>query len=606
MARANAMLQWMGGSRRKVSTNHYKQKQYFEQRKRRNQDIGLENYADGRNKRAPQHEEPRSLDILSLRNVAAVAQECEPVRIAMVQGCRSGCSFNGDNPEVDNTQVYCNALKHSLAIPVPTNKVHPEDFSYLNEATLKAKAVVLPNRVSGSTHPESAPSCHKCAKAIAPDEQKRTSKNGIDMNFSQICPWKKLSVIDILDDCKVHACSEQRSEHEAHVAFSVRGLGQIGSETPVRSPMETNGVFFNGFPSPPKAAKRLHASVNFQHATVDLEAELAEVFCSLQNRIMHNNVEKSDSPFKSSAVTDCLGYSRSTEFINRRFMPLDAIDFSSKNFINEDKIFCSGINERNEQICNARFGFLDDKFLDKRKQAVSEMIEPFQVEYDTSRSLRAENHEICDYEFAKQFASEKNYEMIALDDERSYLNKESYNRHKFDTLHDHIPPAGCFIDQDVLQPVCSAQSNESQSFSSIRSGWMKPDIQLASVVEGQPPSSSFVFDLEKDDEVHNVSWRDFGYKGKDVLSSVPTNYRQPLYEQPKGVSIGSSDLSSGNGKSADFVDFKDSCSEHGEADDRNLEPIESSKARNSSEDGEETPDTIERPAKLKECINIQQ
>lgn len=76
------MLQWMGGSRRKVTTSrkstHKRQKQYFEQRKRQQQELvaGLENNADGVNPANRHQKEQRSLDILSLLNLSTFAQEC--------------------------------------------------------------------------------------------------------------------------------------------------------------------------------------------------------------------------------------------------------------------------------------------------------------------------------------------------------------------------------------------------------------------------------------------------------------------------------------------------------------------------------------------------
>ncbi|THU51640.1 hypothetical protein C4D60_Mb06t33150 [Musa balbisiana] len=73
------MLQWMGGSRRKVNTSrksmHNKQKHYFEERKRQQQTAGLDNHIHDSSKRAHYPEEPRSLDILSFLNLATVAQQ---------------------------------------------------------------------------------------------------------------------------------------------------------------------------------------------------------------------------------------------------------------------------------------------------------------------------------------------------------------------------------------------------------------------------------------------------------------------------------------------------------------------------------------------------
>lgn len=53
-----------------------RQKQYFEQRKRQQQQTaGLESYSDGKRSCTLQYDYSRSLDILSLENVSSVAQE---------------------------------------------------------------------------------------------------------------------------------------------------------------------------------------------------------------------------------------------------------------------------------------------------------------------------------------------------------------------------------------------------------------------------------------------------------------------------------------------------------------------------------------------------
>ncbi|XP_058110662.1 uncharacterized protein LOC131253610 isoform X2 [Magnolia sinica] len=192
---------------------------------------------------------------------------------------------------------------------------------------------------------------------------------------------------------------------------------------------------------------------------------------------------------------------------------------------------------------------------------------------------------------------------------KSYPNPESSRkRSKFDALGNHAPSACYFSEKDVAQqPVQPAHSYDSHISSSIRSRLMKPDIQLASRTEGHPPHSSCVLDLQKGDEVPDVSRRYNVRKDEDELGFRPTGFREALKELPKGVSIENSDLSSGNGNTADVADFKDSCSELEEAKDENPEPIESPKARNSPEHGEEIPlATKERPGKLEGCINAKQ
>ncbi|KAH1105384.1 hypothetical protein J1N35_009152 [Gossypium stocksii] len=70
--RARAMLQWMRGSRQKVTITHsftQRQRQYFEQRKQQEKKTGYEGHADETSIAGRHQKECRSLDILSLLNL---------------------------------------------------------------------------------------------------------------------------------------------------------------------------------------------------------------------------------------------------------------------------------------------------------------------------------------------------------------------------------------------------------------------------------------------------------------------------------------------------------------------------------------------------------
>ncbi|XP_057789766.1 uncharacterized protein LOC131006604 isoform X13 [Salvia miltiorrhiza] len=171
------MLQWMGGSRRKVTTSrkstHKRQKQYFEQRKRQQQQTaGLESYSDGKRSCTLQSDYSRSLDILSLENVSAVAQ----------------------------------GYNTSTTIGSPP--------SYVTEAEYPKKVSV----------------------------HLQNNDENLVGNFSELDSFKlsvshQISVIDLLGDgTNTNAEENSLREQEAHVAFSVEGLGQVETETPVHSP----------------------------------------------------------------------------------------------------------------------------------------------------------------------------------------------------------------------------------------------------------------------------------------------------------------------------------------------------------------------------------
>ncbi|RWR86581.1 hypothetical protein CKAN_01548700 [Cinnamomum micranthum f. kanehirae] len=321
------MLQWMGGSRRKVTTSRKsiqnRQKQYFDQRKRQQQTTELENCANERTKYA--HKQ-RSLDILSLTNLATVAQEHGSVH-----------TINGENLETSDRQENFHVLRCSPDIPV--NRNTPGDSSDLNE--------------------------------------------------------EKLSVLDLLGDDGFSGCSEQRSAHEGHVAFTVEGLGLMGMETPVHSPrLSDSRVSFNGCYEPPGASRRVHASKNTTKVTDDFEIKL-------NGNI--DDIEQFHSPpsvpvnLRVMTDQDNIGNSRSTRPSLERCAPLSAFNCTMDNFLGEETDFWRNMEDRNEEKWNARPSFLDDDLFDERKDGKAWRNQPFQVGSDSDYFLGAQKYEMSDY-----------------------------------------------------------------------------------------------------------------------------------------------------------------------------------------------------------------
>ncbi|XP_057789749.1 uncharacterized protein LOC131006604 isoform X3 [Salvia miltiorrhiza] len=220
------MLQWMGGSRRKVTT-----KQYFEQRKRQQQQTaGLESYSDGKRSCTLQSDYSRSLDILSLENVSAVAQ-----------GYNTSTTIASDNLENDDF-----TLNDQDAFPsqvILTSDCISVDQSEINERS-------PPSYVTEAEYPKKV-SVHL-----------QNNDENLVGNFSELDSFKlsvshQISVIDLLGDgTNTNAEENSLREQEAHVAFSVEGLGQVETETPVHSPKIPGRSFLNCY-SPPKKASRV-------------------------------------------------------------------------------------------------------------------------------------------------------------------------------------------------------------------------------------------------------------------------------------------------------------------------------------------------------------
>ncbi|KAK9124752.1 hypothetical protein Sjap_014354 [Stephania japonica] len=225
------MLQWMGGSRRKVTASRKstqkRQRQYFQQKKRQQQTFGLDENDDGTNPSMQYQENPKSLDILSLLNLATVAHECN-----------SG--YIHENPKI------CS--------------------SPLDHQPLNARAKDLPSSTDIATTSSSHEVDKLPPKTILqrnPDDV-ASSCNPFDRNDNKLNNWKietkdHLSSLVLFDDDDSNEHFGRNPARETHVAFSVQGLGKIGLETPVHSPLRPNRASSPGY-SILNAAKRRHLS----------------------------------------------------------------------------------------------------------------------------------------------------------------------------------------------------------------------------------------------------------------------------------------------------------------------------------------------------------
>ncbi|KAF7833841.1 uncharacterized protein G2W53_016174 [Senna tora] len=252
----STMLQWMGGSRRKVTTSRKstlkRQKQYFEQRRRQQQNLqmmGSESCSDvpGISGQCPK--EYRSLDILSLLDLSASAKKCD-----------CACLEGGEDVEVKVSTVPGHIFTNQLTDF--TNMDTPVEFCRIEET--KAP---LGCQIEASS---------KKVLVSSPDYQDG-ALNGIPSKPSD---WQTvndqhlgLSVIDLLSDDGPHINVEERPTFEDHVAFSLEGLGKVGTETPVHSPKQPIRVAYAYSPSL-KDGKKMKFSKDVNHVLEDLELEV--------------------------------------------------------------------------------------------------------------------------------------------------------------------------------------------------------------------------------------------------------------------------------------------------------------------------------------------
>ncbi|KAK8966377.1 hypothetical protein KSP40_PGU013145 [Platanthera guangdongensis] len=195
------MLQWTGGSRRKVATSrksaHSRQKQYFEQRKRQRHAPGQEHRTNGSDMEVLYNAEPRSLDILNMINLAVA-------------------------PKPVNTKLAVSA-NHTVA--------NVSDNSLLGIVTGSYSTIVEGTRLtqeaksSNSYLPEvSQIDSYKCAghmnelKMLGSGPEHSSSCAGRTLNETNEKPRIEPTILDLLDD---GSFSNGRSIPEAHVALLV-------------------------------------------------------------------------------------------------------------------------------------------------------------------------------------------------------------------------------------------------------------------------------------------------------------------------------------------------------------------------------------------------
>ncbi|KAL1558764.1 hypothetical protein AAHA92_09191 [Salvia divinorum] len=333
------MLQWMGGSRRKVTTSrksiHKRQKQYFEQRRRQQQRAGLESYFDGKRACTLHCDYSRSLDILSLQNLSTLAQE------------------------------------HNTSTTTASDNLENADFSPKDQDALPSQVIFTSDGVSvdQAENNEWAPS--NGTEAEYPKKVSVHLQNGngnLAGNFSELDSFKlsmshQIRVIDLLGDDSTSNAEENSLQQEGHVAFSVEGLGQVETETPVHSPKIPGRSFLDCYSPPKKAVRVPITSKNLDYG-----------FHGLGSRL---DVLMQDIDFSPCSST-----------IDQSFCTRDMINAAGdpkQNFLNfrtpsPDNWNCSnmpGILENDELVYNKRDSsrriwegpsFLDDGFDDLEEQ----------------------------------------------------------------------------------------------------------------------------------------------------------------------------------------------------------------------------------------------
>ncbi|KAJ7959939.1 hypothetical protein O6P43_020452 [Quillaja saponaria] len=326
------MLQWMGGSRRKVTTSRKstqkRQKQYFEQRKRQQQQhlqtAGPESCTDGLNICRQHHKEHRSLDILNFLNLSTIAQKC-----------KSTFPREGrDDLEVDGSILHYNITKGSPT--TLSNRVTPTDSCEYEEA-----------RAPSNCQPATS---SKKVLFGAPDNQ-NTAFNEIHSkpNYWKTVTEQQLSVLDLLCDDGPNGTEHGCPTREDHVAFSVEGLGQVGTETPVNSPQQPD--------------RKLKLSKSHNCVLDDLELEVDTIMQDSKMPLSGSSLDfqKGMNPYSKvqqnlATTGDCLQYK-------------DHTSYSYGSSTSQNILYNTYYS--NEDIWDVKSSFLDDNLFEDHKYDLS-------------------------------------------------------------------------------------------------------------------------------------------------------------------------------------------------------------------------------------------
>ncbi|KAF4380624.1 hypothetical protein G4B88_008775 [Cannabis sativa] len=455
-----------------------RQKQYFEQRKRQQQcqpqTERCETYADEMDISRQQQKEHRSLDILSILNLSENARER-----------KSDCLS-------DVYDVSITYLTHNTAgRKNPDVNASTREYNITNDSP-----VILPDRavlanlvgineqsIPSGFHMETSSLKNHRISPSAPDSH-NNALNGVDCKRDQrtSATEQEMSVLDLLGDDGLNGNVVENPGHEAHVAFSIEGLGKVGAETPVHSPQQSSRTFSYGISSPLKAAGRQKSSRKFNSQIDDLEFEVDAMLDGLNDPL--SNIEFSPN------IVDSINSPENNSFTVRDSWQQD--NYSSKRY--------SAFGHGNEDKWTGRPTFSHHRFFDEREHEKSRKTWQSQIHDSSADHLLYRNSEndMSDFSFEGLHQPMRAGDRISskfdlLDSTFSYARHPTaeydhdYYMSNWDRLSKHVtvdraptvenildfkpetspPDRFCFMTEDAIDN-SSLQSEESCSSSAVR------------------------------------------------------------------------------------------------------------------------------------------
>ncbi|KAK8636657.1 hypothetical protein V6N13_124399 [Hibiscus sabdariffa] len=429
-----------------------RQRQYFEQRKQQKQTAGSEGHVEEASMAGRLKKECQSLDILSLLNLPTVSSEgmfsclshpfisvrgshgklgastmkyqmpkdpaiiisssAPPYSVKIKEAGSPPLSYQEElqYPKVsswDHENPDLNVSNNSLDLrnAATENRSHGK----LGASTMKYQMPKDPAIVISSSAPPysvkikeagSPPSSYQeelqYPKVSSWDHENpdlNVSNNSLDLRNA--ATENQLSVFDMLND-ESEESSERSLVHEAHVAFSVEGLGKSRAETPLHSPKQEGRIHSDECSQRRKTSRQLNSSKFSNSVLNGIELEVDAMLQDMDIPLGGN-----PSQFSMDITDHCNWKPNLSIFTDN--MQLDSLSRNRECSFSDTDI---SYDIRREDIWDvnlsfrcAKVNYLDDDFLHEREDDISWKYWPHKINGNSGDISDYGNGEMSDNTF---------------------------------------------------------------------------------------------------------------------------------------------------------------------------------------------------------------
>ncbi|KAK8659601.1 hypothetical protein V6N13_029800 [Hibiscus sabdariffa] len=414
--RTPTMLQWMGGSRRKVTisrkSTQNRQRQYFEQRKQQRQTAGSEGHVEESSIAGRLQKECQSLDILSLLNLPTVSSEAEMFSclshpFISVRGMFSVPYSISDLIDIlgffPSLFYVCNQLASHGKLGASTMKYQmPKDPAIIISSSAPPCSVKIKEAGSPPSSYQEELQYPKVSSWDHENPDLNVTNDSLDLRNA--ATENQLSVFDMLINDESEESSERSLVHEAHVAFSVEGLGKSRAETPLHSPKQERRIHSDECSQRWKTSRQLNSSKFSNSVLNDIELEVDAMLQDMDIPLGGN-----PSQFSMDITDHCNWKPNCSIFTDN--MQLDSLSRNRECSFSDTDI---SYDIRREDIWDvnlgfrcAKFKYLDDDFLHEREDDISWKYWPHKINGNSGDILDYGNGEMSDNAFESHHMSRK-------------------------------------------------------------------------------------------------------------------------------------------------------------------------------------------------------